>query len=181
MGGLGSGGHNRKTPRQKRLAGTYRRDRDGGTRTRRRRAIQAAGPGQVVPFPVKAVNGLRPPMWLGREGVEHWYELAAKLLKLGLLDDQAENILAVACRAWEKWRRLDWRIDRDGGDVIIGYRGYPVKHPGCLARDRHLERYHRCLKDLGLTPADARRVGAEAPEDEDDAFFGARATGAARR
>lgn len=150
------GGHNRKTTRAKRLAGTLRRDRSA-------RVISIAPPPPKSP---------RPPLWLKPVAVAKWNELAPKLLGQGLLNELTVDILANACMHWEMCVRCYHRISRDG-PVVKSYRGGYVKHPAMQVLRENSLAFRECLVRMGMTPADAKRVSAREPEDEDDAFFSA--------
>jgi phage terminase small subunit len=71
MGGRGSGGHNRKSPWQHIIEGTYRQDRHGP---------------KPDANPLRIPDNARPPRWFSPEAKAHFKELAPKLSELGTLD-----------------------------------------------------------------------------------------------
>ena len=77
MGGKGSGGHNKKTVADLKLAGTFRPDRHGA---------------KLAPLDIK-----HPPTWLAGRALEFWRLFAPRLAKDGWLTATDVPDFAVLC------------------------------------------------------------------------------------
>lgn len=137
------------------LQGTFRKDRDG-----------------PEPEFTIAAEPPAPPAFLSRDGKAHWRELSPELHRLGLLTVVDVNALAMLCATWARIRRIERALDAEG-QVIVGVKGKPVRHP--LGPELHQQQAHylKLLTEFGLTPASRGRVSFKGSTDTggDNAFL----------
>jgi P27 family predicted phage terminase small subunit len=138
-----SGGSNRRSLRERELAGTRRRDREP-------QAIAGGAPER--------------PTWLEADAyaVEAWDWIVAEMTRRRTLSLDARDAVVLAAKACSEYRRADEILLRDGLTVDTG--GAPVMHPACRVRDSAWRRWSAALATLGLSPHMRDRVG-RAPEE----------------
>ena len=140
MGGIGSGGHNRKSARVHKMQGTYRKDRHGpGT---------SHAPGGKMPSC---------PTWLHAEAKREWRRLAPKLHELGLLTELDRALFAAYCEAYAEVWRLTRAIDEHGFTQTTK-RGTPRPQPEVAMRDKAMRRMVDFGKNFGMTPQTRERL-----------------------
>jgi len=133
------------------------------------------------PTPVKP----KLPSYLGLDGRRHWNDLAGKLERMGVLTEVDQDVLGLYCDAFDRWRKAERAIRREGEVIGMGEKGYRAPNPWLQVRNRALDDLRRWAPELGIGAASRSRIevkkadGAENPlKDIQDA---ARAEAAARR
>ena len=153
MGGQGSGGHNRKTAEEHKLAGTYRASRHG------LRAVNA----QALPEP--AGESPAPPAGLSPHAVAEWERFTAAYPRRFATDLQALVTLETLVRAADRHREAREIIDLDGV-LLEGARGGRQAHPLLRAERAAAADMLRALHSLKLEPAPAAEGDPFAPLNE---------------
>ena len=143
MGGIGSGGHNRKSARLHKLQGTYRKDRHG----------------PAVAGTSHAPQGKMPscPTWLHAEAKREWRRLAPKLYELGLLTELDRSSFAIYCECWAEVWALTRAIDENGFTQTTK-RAAARPQPEVAMRDKAMRRLVDIGKNFGLTPQTRERL-----------------------
>lgn len=153
MGGIGSGGHNRKSAPVHRLAGTFRADRHGQ---------KVAGS--------KALDVQMPncPTWLGREAKREWRRITPLLEETGIITLLDRSTIAGYCTVYESVWRLE-RLIAEHGYTFTANNGNEVARPEVAMLDKARSQLSRYAVLLGLTPQSRERLvgrAAEVPERE---------------
>lgn len=139
MGGIGSGGHNRKPTALKLVQGTYRADR--------------ATPNEPTPD----VEAPSCPTWLHPEAKREWRRIIPELEALGLIAKIDRAALAAYCQAYAEW----WEMERaiaEHGRVQVTESGYVAQRPEVAMRNKALDTMRAFLREFGLTPVSRTRV-----------------------
>ena len=133
------------------------------------------------PKPVKP----KLPSYLGLDGRRHWNDLAGKLERMGVLTEVDQDVLGLYCDAFDRWRKAERAIRREGEVISMGEKGYRAPNPWLQVRNRALDDLRRWAPELGIGAASRSRIevkkadGAENPlKDIQDA---ANAEAASRR
>jgi P27 family predicted phage terminase small subunit len=142
MGGLGSGGHNRKSAAQHKLQGTYRKDRhtEGG--------IMQVGP-----------PDLTPPETLGEDGRDFIASVSPALTEAGLLDALSARPFMLMATVYDEAMKLRQYIATDGR-LLTGPRGKEYPHPLLSHYRQMIALFLDFAQDFGMTPASRRRLGS---------------------
>lgn len=151
MGGIGSGGQNRKSARLHKIQGTYRKDRHGGR-------------GTLTPIGEPQKN---PPRWLTPEAKRFWREYAPLLVELGTLDAISQMLFAALCTTWSDLRSYDAKLEEQG-HVVETSRGNQRLHPLVSAKHKAEKRFLDLAGVFGMTPISRKRLGIEPVQAEDE-------------
>jgi P27 family predicted phage terminase small subunit len=148
MGGIGSGGHNRKPVEFHKRAGTYRKDRHGV-------AIDwsKAPPAQV-----------NPPRWFTPDAKKFWREHRNVCEEMGTLDQLTQTLFEVVCETWSDIQEFGEQIKTEGS-VIDGR-----PHPLLSARNRAIKDFWKLAAEFGLTPRGRQRLNLPTEQPDNDEF-----------
>jgi len=147
MGGLGSGGHNKKPTKQKSLEGN----------PGKRSLASSENLSLPNPEPPKC------PAWLDREAKREWRRVLPDLIQRGNLAKTDRNILAGYCSAYSRWRRAEKALqDTLTQEARHGESARPEVH---IAKDA-LTQMTALAKELGLTPLSRARMSGNSRDDE---------------
>ena len=135
-----------KSSAQKKLEGTYRRDRD-------------AGPTLTVP-PLDEVPA--PPAWLSDAAKTEWRRMATELLQLGVLSTIDLKVLEGYCAAYGRAVRAEKATAKDSLTMLTPQGRIPRPEVN-IAKQAWAEMRAFAVK-LGATPADRTRVKVEPPK-----------------
>ncbi len=159
MGGQGSGGHNRKSAEEHRLAGTFRASRHG------LRAVDA----RVRPEP-EAV-ALVPPDGLSPAAIDMWRRFVTAFPSRFGDNLPALTVLETLVRAADRHREAREIIDRDGV-LVEGSGGAQRAHPLLRAERTTALDMLKALQSLRLDAAAELATLTEAEVDPFDEFEG---------
>lgn len=110
--------------------------------------------GEPKPSPVKP----QMPPYLGADGRKHWDELAAKLERLGILTEIDGDVLGLYCDAFDRWRKAERRLAKEGLIITAKTSGYKMPHPLISVRNRALDDMRRWAPELGIGAASRSRI-----------------------
>ncbi|PAP78004.1 phage terminase small subunit P27 family [Rubrivirga marina] len=147
MGGIGSGGHNRKRATLHKLQGTFRGDRHG-----RSEKVAGGPPAQVTP-----------PRWLDAEAKRFWRRNAPLCVELGTLDAINQPLFERMCATWSTIRAWEGQIAEDGPTVQMGT-GSVKPHPLIAAKQKEEQAFVRLADGFGITTAGRKRLGLDGAE-----------------
>ena len=139
------GGRPRKPTKLKLLQGTLQKCRTNPNEPQ---------PPPAIPDPPPEVNG---------RALEEWNRVAPQLLQLGILTDLDRAGLAGYCLSYAQYLEATQELKK--GVIFKAPSGYPVISPWWVVANRALDQMHKCLTDLGLSPASRTRItgSAEGP------------------
>ncbi len=152
MGGIGSGGHNRRSAASHTLTGTYRADRHGAKST--------AGIARKAP---------RMPRDLDAAARRVWREIVPELERRGIITELDQMALVLYCTAVSDVQELSAIIDR-AGMTFTTARGVVKARPEVAMLRRAMAQVLSMGRELGLTPLSRSRL-PEAPLPEEDNPF----------
>ena len=147
-----SGGHNRLSPAEHLLRGTFNPTRHGS-----RAAALLSLSGRTPP----ARGELTPPAWLDDDAKAEWQRLAPVLGRLGVLTETDADALCAYCEAWTTWKQATQKV-RQFGMVITGKRDEPMMSPYVKIAHQALTQMRALLSAFGMTPS--ARAGIRLPE-----------------
>lgn len=135
-----------KSDREKKLAGTYRKDR-----------ARRVSTDHSVPVM---------PKWLSTPARREWKALIPKLKRLGLASVDG-GVLGVYCQSLADIGTLESEI-RERGHTFETPKGYIAKHPACTLLREARQTVLRAGAKLGLNPTDRRGMPALEEESLDE-------------
>lgn len=141
MGGIGSGGHNKKSQQQHLLEGTYRPDRHG---------------------PIKKADNspvsFKPPEWLNDEAKKLFRELSPKLQENGALDNLSLSAFWALCDCWGHMQDINKNLH---GNMVVSVNGKIRENPLLRLYNNYSTQFLSLCREFGLTPASRERVGTD--------------------
>jgi len=137
---------------QKKLQGTYRKDRAAGAIDERFENLKR------IPKPPEELNDL---------AVEVWYAVGKQLVDAGIFKSVDIISFAMFCAEVSKWREAEQHI-KDEGLTYIPPRGRLVKeNPWVRISRAALDNARRFFGEFGLTPAERTKIKiVDTPDDE---------------
>jgi P27 family predicted phage terminase small subunit len=149
-----SGGRNKKSAKTHALAGTYRKDRHGGSTT--------ADPPKGRPtLPKRLMRG---------EARDEWMRMIDRLEASKTLSPVDDAVLYRYCHLHARAERLERRLATLRSPFYTDAFGNPRVHPGFAQLRAHDQVLRHYLVEFGLTPAARTRVkeiGGGKPDDTD--------------
>ena len=166
MGGVGSGGHNRRASEEHHRAGTFRADRH--SRRTLADVVAEGGLGSVGPAP----------RWMAPEAKNLWRNLRPQLESQGILCSLDRPAFEVLCTTWANLRKVQAMV-AEQGCFYTTKRGVIREHPGVKLERRLAASFLSWAGDFGLTPMSRKRLGVSGAVKEpsgedaiDQYFFG---------
>lgn len=144
MGGVGSGGHNKKSDAVKELEG------NPGKRRSNKKSTKS-------PTQTTATKSSRPtcPKWLDTEARKEWRRVCPLLMERETLTKSDSSILAGYCAAYARWRKAEESLK--GGLTQEARHGTSPRPEVAIARDA-LTQMRALAAELGLTPNSRSRI-----------------------
>ena len=140
MGGIGSGGHNRKSVWQHLFEGTYQRSRHGPKPDFNQLEMPA---------------NIKPLRWFSDEAKAYFKELAPQLWKLGMLDTLSLLLFEVLCFTLARQDTLR-EIIASEGEVVKG-----KPHPLARIYYQYSDEALRLFRIFGMAPMARHKLGLE--------------------
>lgn len=109
------------------------------------------------------------PEWIPGEGKEAWKKLAPWLTKNKILTGTDLHNLEAFCAAYGRWRYAE-KIYAEGGPVVEGATGGPVKNPAATVINESLKQISSFGAALGLDPASRVRLGGGGDDPQENPF-----------
>lgn len=106
-----------------------------------------------------------PPPDLDGIALEEWNRVLPEIDKLGIVSHVDGPMLAVYCKTWARWCRLDERLSAEG-EILKGRDGLAKKNPVWQLWRESAALLQNYAKDLGLSPG--ARLRLSMPEQEKD-------------
>jgi P27 family predicted phage terminase small subunit len=147
----------RKSTAEKKIAGTYRDDRD-----RKRLAFETAN-GVAIKAPAYVRQN--------KLAYAEWKAVAPYLIAEGILKPTDISILSSYCLLYARWREAAADVEEKGQTIVItsstrtGLTQKPVSNPSCRLEVVYQSAMMKAAVKLGLNPLDRPRV--ETPEDDE--------------
>lgn len=142
---MGLRGPSPKPSEQKKLEGTYRKDRA---------ATNEPKPKVIVPSC---------PQWLTAEGKREYKRQAKMLIALRVMTEADRMALAAYAHEYSKWREAEEIVDREGA-VLVGEKGGAYLNPWKNIASNHFKNMIKLMGEFGLTPASRTRIEAQPEE-----------------
>lgn len=152
---MGRRGPPPKPKAQKKLEGTYRKDRDGGGDS-------------LAPPPGVPVR----PKWLEKEACAEWDRVVPQLVELNVLTGLDGGALERYCVAYSNWVRAQRDVQKNG--LVLKTPFGPQKNPNVKIAQDERAAARLLAGELGLSPSARTRVKTpERPpaEDPTEAFL----------
>ena len=120
----------------KKMQGTYRPDRDGGT---------------------TLAGSTTPPNWLSQAAKTEWRRVAKRLAEAGLLTWGDRALLAAYCQAYARWKQAEQELE--GKPLTFETdKGYVGKNPLLTVANEARDAMIRAAKEFGMTPVARSRL-----------------------
>ena len=123
----------------KKLQGTYRPDRDGGSDARLRSNTPTC------------------PAWLDKDAKAEWRRIANELHDAGLLKFVDRAALAAYCQAWARWMQAELLVQKIGL-VVKTTNGNIIPSPAVGIANVAMRDMIKALREFGMTPSSRARL-----------------------
>jgi len=107
------------------------------------------------------------PSWLSDEAKQEWTRVTPELLRLGLLTELDQNILAGYCISYALWQRTQICIFKQGA-LYVTAKGKLQPRPEIAIAKTAAEMMNAFAAELGLTPTSRARMRLSTPNEEID-------------
>jgi P27 family predicted phage terminase small subunit len=93
-----------------------------------------------------------------------WKSVVPKLLELGVVAQVDEHAIAAYCIAFDRYRRANLHIKREGEFVTVGKNNYEQQNKWFQIEKRALMEMKSFWSSFGLTPSDRMALNIDAPD-----------------